>query len=214
MKVGGITLPQSVSPRSSIRPRAFQGHAEVRRPRFAAGTYKLEVGTTTEPRDIEKVSSTATRSTSATAWPRRFRRLSATTSSWSQAANDVDLYRFEVHSQTDFSVNVTPSTAPPVAPLNARVRIFEADGETDVPFTNSGGIGQAESGTLVTWRRALTTSASRRKATTLMSPWMERRHRRKSTGGYSIQVTFGDLPQTLDDTVTMNRIPASRRPPM
>src|SRR5262249_30980867 len=120
---GVITLPQSVT-RSIVDPVTKQVKATLT---FAsdipAGTFKLEIGTTTEPTSIDKIS-TAQHIGNSMSAPLQSFLGDALAPAGSLQANDVDFYRFDLQSQaTNFSVNVTPT-----AGLDAVVRIFDGSG--------------------------------------------------------------------------------------
>ena len=128
------------------------------------------------------------------------------------AANDIDLYRFDVHTQSPTSRLTSFPRAPPAGTaLNAHVRIFKADGVTVVPFTNSGGLGQAESAPSLPWRLARTMSAFRRKATTITFARWQRRHRRNSTGAIFDPSHLRRSAADARPTRSRSTIPASIR---
>src|SRR5205823_2693518 len=105
---------------------------------IGAGTWKLEVGTTTEPDDRI---TTAQHIGNSMATPVQAFIGDNLSLSAAQEGNDVDLYRFDVQNPvTDFSVTVTPSAA---SGLDPAIRIFNSNG-VQILLVNANGAGLPE----------------------------------------------------------------------
>lgn len=195
---GAITLPASVT--YTTDPLTRQAKASLL---FAAdlpaGTFKLEVGTTSEPTVDERISlAQPIAGSMASPWTAFLG--DALTLSGASQVNDVDLYRFDLRSDvSDFSVVITPQ-----AGLNTLVRIFDANGTelTSAPISspiNNGGPGAADarSGLALTAGTYYigVSSAGNASYNPLTGAGASGG---SATGSYTIQVTFSDLPATSE----------------
>jgi hypothetical protein len=199
---GSIALPQSVST-PVVDPITKHSKVTLTFPAaIAAGTYKLEVGTTSERDDqvsvAQHVGNSMVRPIQA------FLGDNLVLSS-SQQGNDVDLYKFEVHNPvSNFGFNIAPALG---SSLDVHVRLFAADGVTEIAFvpdnTGNGGVAETASGiTLAPGTYYVGVSAvGNTNYNALSFSNSGNPSSGASTGAYSIQVTFGDLPANLDDTV-------------
>ncbi len=161
-------------------------------------TFKLEVGTTTEPNDRITVAQHIGNSmaTSLAAFIGDNPKLLVA------QTNDVDLYRFELESDvTDFSINVAPTNG-----LDTYVRLFEANGTpvAAMPFVDSVGNGVADSVSGVALPRGVYYVGVSSTGNINYDPNVESGTGGTATGAYSIKVSFSDLSATLDDTLTFD----------
>jgi hypothetical protein len=203
---GSITLPQGVT--RTIDPVTKQVKATLT---FAAdipaGTFKLEIGVTTEPGSgaLDKIGSAQHIGNSMVDGlgnPKPIQSFlgDALAPAGGLQGNDVDYYRFDLKDQVNnFSVNVTPA-----AGLDAVVRIFDGSGAQVLgQLINNAGPGAAETtpaggiplsaGTYYVGVSSAN-NAGYDAATGAGSAGGN------STGAYSIAVTFGDLLGPTDDT--------------
>jgi len=195
---GAITLPESVTYTSD--PLTRQAKASLLfSADLPAATFKLEVGTTSEPTVDERIA-LAQPMAGSMASPLTAFLGDALTLSGASQVNDVDLYRFDLRSDvSDFSVVVTPQ-----AGLNTLVRIFNASGTelTSAPVSspiNNGGPGSpdARSGLTLTAGTYYVGVSSAGNAG--YDPLTGAQANGGSgTGSYTIRVTFNDLPSTSE----------------
>lgn len=189
------TIPPTVLPSIvtiTSQPKATLTFANA----IAAGTFKLEVGTTAEPLAAETIANAQHVGNSMTTPVQAFIGDSLLPAPFDQK-NDVDLYRFDLQNAvTDFAVNVTPAGNT----LDAVVRIFNSSG-SQVQLINNGAGGAAESATGISLAAGtyyvgvssvgnIAYNASTGAGAT----------GGMTTGAYKISVTFNDLPATIDDT--------------
>jgi hypothetical protein len=170
------------------------------------GTQKLEIGTSPEPRVLETTSNAQHLGNSMTTPLQAFLGDSLLLSGSAQA-NDVDLYRFDLQNAVgNFAVTVTPRAG---STLDTQIRIFDSTG-TPLQAINSGAAGTADVASGVSLGKGTyyvgvsSIGNSNYNAATGVGA-----SGGTTTGSYSLQVTFSDLPFNIDDTFAGANSPAN-----
>ena len=117
--------------------------------------------------------------------------------------NDIDVYKFNVQQDSPLAFQVIP-----VAGLDVHVRLFQADGVTEVPLDNAtGGVaGVTEFGFVATLPSGVYyVGISSEGNNTYNAKLATGAAGGVTTGGYSLRVGFNSLPTTtLDDTASFD----------